>query len=123
MSPGASARWPSTKVSHEHHPNLPSIAPEELTGPKPGAAKPKGQEDVSLLPIALPSPTVLFVCLFCLFVSFSLFRAEPVAYGGSQARGQIGAVAADLRHSLSHSNTGSKSRLQPTPQLTVMLDP
>ena len=29
---------------------------------------------------------------------FSLFRAAPTAYGGSWAKGQIGAVAAGLRH-------------------------
>ena len=40
------------------------------------------------------------------FVCFLLFRAAPAAYGGSQARGQLGAVAADLR--LSHSHVGSK---------------
>ena len=39
--------------------------------------------------------------LDCLFV----FRAAPTAYWGSQARGQIGAVAAGLCHS--HSNTRS----------------
>ena len=55
---------------------------------------------------------------FCLFVSS---RATPAAYGGCQARGPIGAVAADLRHS--HSNLGSKLRQQPTLQLTVTLDP
>ena len=33
----------------------------------------------------------------------------------------IVAVAADLRQS--HSNAGSEPRLQPTPQLTAMLDP
>ena len=38
-----------------------------------------------------------------------------MAYGGSQARGGIGAVATGLRHS--HSNSGSKLCLQPTPQL------
>jgi len=54
-----------------------------------------------------------------LFLSFS--RAAPVAYGGSQARGPIGAVAASLRHS--HSHLGSEPRLQPTPQLTAMPDP
>ena len=43
--------------------------------------------------------------LFCFFVClFAFSRAAPVAYGGSQARGQIGAIAAGLRHS--HSNTG-----------------
>ena len=33
---------------------------------------------------------------------FFLFRAEPVAYGSSQARGGIGAAAAGLRHNLSN---------------------
>ena len=53
--------------------------------------------------------------------SFLLFRAAPVAYGDSQARGQIGAVAAGLHHS--HSNTRPKPHLRPTPQLTATLDP
>ena len=39
------------------------------------------------------------------FFFFGVFRAAPAAYGGSQARGQIGAVAVGLYHS--HSNTGS----------------
>ena len=52
---------------------------------------------------------------------FFFFRAVPAAYGDSQARGRIGAVAAGLDHS--PSNTGSKLRLQPTPQFTAMLDP
>ena len=68
-------------------------------------------------------------CLFSLslfFLSFFFFcllsfMAAPAAYGGSQARGPIGAVAASLHHS--HSNAGSKPRLQPTPQLTATLDP
>ena len=55
---------------------------------------------------------------FCLF-AFS--RADPAAYGGSQARGLMGAVAAGLRQS--HSNVGSKLRLRPIPQFTAMLDP
>ena len=33
---------------------------------------------------------------------FGIFRATAMAYGGSQARGQIGAVGAGLHHS--HSN-------------------
>ena len=45
---------------------------------------------------------------FFFFFSFC-FRATPVAYGGSPARGQIGAVANSLHHS--HSNTRSKLRL------------
>ena len=53
------------------------------------------------------------------FLYFS--RAAPAAYGGSQARGLIGAVAAGLRHS--HNNMGSKPHLQSTPQVTAALDP
>ena len=37
---------------------------------------------------------------------FMLFRAAPEAYGGSQARGQIGAAAAGLQ--LSHSKAASE---------------
>ena len=52
---------------------------------------------------------------------FCLFRASPMAYGGSQARGQIGAVAAGQNHS--HSNVGSKPPLWPTPQLMTTSGP
>ena len=55
------------------------------------------------------------------FFFFLLFRATLAAYGGSQAVGQIGAVAAGLRHS--HSNSGSEPRLQPIPQLMATLEP
>mgnify|MGYP001273052241 CR=1 FL=1 len=34
-----------------------------------------------------------------IFFFFFLFRATPVAYGSSQARGQIGAIDAGLHHS------------------------
>ena len=47
--------------------------------------------------------------------------APPAAYGGSQARGRIGAVATGLRQS--HSNAGSEPHLRPTPQLTATPDP
>jgi len=49
-----------------------------------------------------------------------LVRAAPVAYGVSQARGQIGAVIPGLCHS--HSNARSEPRLLPTPQLTAIPD-
>jgi len=45
-----------------------------------------------------------------LFFFFFLFRATPLAYGSSQARGWIGAAAASLCHK--HSNTRSKLHLQ-----------
>ena len=50
---------------------------------------------------------------------FLLFRAIPMAYGNSQARGPIG--AASLHHS--YSNMGSEPCLQLTPQLMAMPDP
>ena len=50
-----------------------------------------------------------------------LFGAAPAAYGGSQATGQIGTVAAGLHHSLS--NAGSEPYLWPTPQVMAMPDP
>ena len=62
---------------------------------------------------------LFYVILFHLF--FCLFRAAAAAYGGSQARGQIGAAVAGLCHS--HSNARSESHLQPTPQLKATPDP
>ena len=56
------------------------------------------------------------VCV-CLF-AFS--GAAHAVYGGSQARGLIGAVATSLRQS--HRNSGSEQRLQPTPQLMATPD-
>ena len=47
-----------------------------------------------------------FVCFFV-----CLFRASPVAYGSSQARGLNGATPASLHHS--HSSAGSKLCLRP----------
>ena len=65
----------------------------------------------------------LFFKIFYLFwfVSLSFPRAAPVAYGVSQARDLIGAVAAGLHHS--HSNLGSEPCLRPTPQLMTTPDP
>ena len=62
------------------------------------------------------------ICLFYFIIFYCLlFRATSTAYGGSQARSQIGATAAGLCHS--HNNAGSEPCLQPTPQLMAMLDP
>ena len=64
-----------------------------------------------------------FLCLLSFFF-FCLFTAAPAAYGGSQARGLIGTVAAGLHHSHpSHSNSRSEPHLWPTPELTATLDP
>ena len=52
-----------------------------------------------------PSLLFFFFKFIFYFLVFCLFRATPVAYGSSQARGPIGAIAASLSHS--HGNTGS----------------
>ena len=61
------------------------------------------------------------LCRFLFFLLFFWGGVTPVAYGSSQDRGPIEAVAASLHHS--HSNTGSKPCLRPTPQLTATGDP
>ena len=43
------------------------------------------------------------------------FKATPVAYGGSQVRGGLGAAATGLHHS--HNKARSELCLEPTPQL------
>ena len=58
---------------------------------------------------------------FCVCVFFAISWAASAAYGGSQARGLIGAVAAGPCQS--HKNVGSELHLQPTPKLTAMPDP
>ena len=69
----------------------------------------------SVFLLSLSIMSFLFVCLF-----FAFSRATPEAYGGSQARGLIGAVATDLHHS--HSNAGSEPHLRPRPQLVATLN-
>ena len=59
--------------------------------------------------------------LFRFGLCFLLSRATPSAYGGSQARGPIGAEAAGLHHS--YSNARSALRLQPGPQLMEAPNP
>ena len=62
--------------------------------------------------------TYIYIFFFCLF---DISWDTPTAYGGSQARSRIGAVAAGLRQS--HGSAGSKPRLRPTPQLMATPDP
>ena len=50
---------------------------------------------------------ILFYSFVISILIFCLFRATPAAYGGSQATGRIGAVAADLHHR--HSNAKSET--------------
>ena len=53
--------------------------------------------------------TYLSGTIFFFFGLFAISCAAPMAYGGPQARGRIGAVAASLRHS--HINSGSEPHL------------
>ena len=73
-----------------------------------------------LLFYSLMCTLLLFFVVFCLFFFF-FFRAAPAAYGGSQAMGRIGAIAAGLCQS--HINARSQPCLQPIPQLMATLDP
>ena len=62
-------------------------------------------------PLTMDSATLYFL-IFFFFFFFCLFafsRAVPVAYGGSQAKGPVGAVAASLCQS--HRSSGSEPRL------------
>ena len=70
---------------------------------------------IIIIVLAFLSNNILWIFCFVLF----LFRAAPVAYGDSQARGWI--RASSLCHS--HSIVTSEPHLQPIPQLTAMLDP
>ena len=64
------------------------------------------------------------------FFFFFFLRAAPMAYGGSQGKGQIRAVAAGLHHPVRvrvrvrlrvRVRVGSELRLRPTPRLMTML--
>ena len=59
------------------------------------------------------SQSLFFFSSFVFFVVVAISWAAPAAHGGSQARGQIGAVATGLHHS--HSHAGPEPRLRPTP--------
>ena len=61
------------------------------------------------------TPFIKILSIYLFIFAFS--RAAPMACGGSQAGGLIGAVAAGLGHS--NSNVESEQRLRPTPQLTA----
>ena len=76
-----------------------------------------GMDTTTVLPLILPFK-LGHLLSFCLF---AVSRATPTAFGGSQPRGLIGAVATGLHQS--HSNTGSEPHLRPTPQRTATADP
>ena len=96
----------------------------ELELQLPGYATATAMQDpscVSALQHSSQQCRILSFFVFFVFCLFAISWAAPAAYGGSQARGLIGAAAAGLRQS--HSNMGSELSRQPTPQLTATLDP
>ena len=71
--------------------------------------------------VAKNSHYTFFIYFFLIFFVFCLFfRATPASYGGSQAKGRIGAVATGVYHN--HSNAESEACIRPTPQLMTMPD-
>ena len=76
-----------------------------------------------LPPFFTPSPSLAHIPQYFFFLPFFfwLFRAAPSTHGSSQARGQIGAIAAGLHHS--HSNARSEARLRSSWQPTATPDP
>ena len=68
-----------------------------------------------------PAPTYNHVQRLAFSITVFFLKAAPVAYGSSQAQGQIRATAAGLHHS--HSNIGSEPHLQPTPTLKLKATP
>ena len=64
--------------------------------PDVSGSAPCGHLRTQVPSILLLWPILVFLFLFCFFC---LFRAIPVAYGGSQARGRIGATVTGLHHS------------------------
>ena len=64
-----------------------------------------------------------FLSFFFYFFYFLLFRAAPAAYGGSQDRGLIRAIAAGLRHSHSHAGSSHVFDLHHSSRQRQILDP
>ena len=94
----------SRKAGAEHHPPSPTrgLKRKARQGQVRGEGVSRNQ-----------SAVLLSLSLSLFFVFLPLLGPLPVAYGGTQARGQIGATTANLHQS--HSNTGSELRLRPTP--------
>ena len=84
-------------------------------GIKPASQHSQDAADPAAPQQELPKRFFFFFCLFAISL------AALAAYGGSQARGLIGAVATGLHQS--HSNARSEPSLQPTPQLMATPGP
>ena len=95
----------TTKYKHTCHPDI--RVPVYSVACRHYTAFSNSSQHLGRIPFRLfPVPLFLFVFLFvCLFVCF--FKAAPVAYGSSLARGQIGATVGSL-------NPLSRPGIEPT---------
>ena len=66
---------------------------------------------------------ILIFLNFFIFFVFCPFRAAPMAHGGSQARGPIGAIAASLHHSRNTTNPSHVCNLHHSAQQCRILNP
>ena len=106
--PLASSRLP--EVGSHRLPGGITLAPASiLTLPCPSASS----RALLVRTLLTGSQARLFRTSTAPFHLFAISWAAPVAYGGSQAGGQIRAIATGLGQS--HSNVGSEPHLQPTP--------
>ena len=100
--------------------NLPRLNQDEIEKMNAPIAKTEMETVIKKLPTNKSPGPDGFTGEFFFFVFLLFLWAAPVAYGDSQARGRIGAIATSLCQS--HSNVGSEPRLQPTPQLMATPD-
>ena len=88
----------------------PGFGVNEKRAPQPGYTT---WEATTILPriqfLVQTESTCYFVVVVLQLLLLFLYRDTPVAYGGSQARGRIGAAAASLHHS--HHYAESEPRL------------
>ena len=84
---------------------------------------PEPQQPLSISSLNYRSHLITSLLFLFLFFVSCLFKAMPVAYGGSQAWRQIGAVAAGLHHSHRMWDLSHVCNLHPNSQQRWILNP
>ena len=127
LGPGQGRECPSCKGPER--PMGPDICPDGVRlreWERPGKLSPNfllreisilWRVSIDIITLCLQHLIIVVIVIFYFFF-FCLFRATPMAYGVSQARGLMGAVGPRPHHS--HSKAGSNPCLRPTPQLMAM---
>ena len=122
QSPSSYAKWKNVPSLHHSHRNAGSFKPLSEVRDQTCTLMDTSQV---LNPLSHNGNSTCggflgFFLFFC-FCLFAFSRTNLMAYGGTQGRGRIGAVAAGLHQS--HSNARWELCLRPTPQLTATPDP